>query len=187
MTRHQCGISALVSLRGETSGGVAKCRLSSQAKLGTSRNATLEARIMMCNDAKVRWLLTSTVWTHLLTRWERGKKSPLWSFIRVSFLPGYLPWLGWTLVHRSSGCTKSIIIQSINQSTIQQKLISRWGVGKHTLQTVRASTKFNKHKKWRSNTWLVTSLFTADHYSYWSEDGWDEIVTLLLRLESLLK
>ena len=25
-----------------------------QVKLGTSRNATLEARIMMCNDAKVR-------------------------------------------------------------------------------------------------------------------------------------
>ena len=57
MTRHQYRISALVSqtsLRGETSGGVAKCRVFSQAKLRTSGNATLEARIMMCNDAKVR-------------------------------------------------------------------------------------------------------------------------------------
>ena len=37
-------------------------------------------------------------------------------------------------------------------------------------------------------TSLVASLFTAaDHDSYWSADSWDEIVTLLLRLESLLK
>ena len=36
-------------------------------------------------------------------------------------------------------------------------------------------------------TSLVTSLFTADHYSYWSADSWNELVTLLLRLESLLK
>jgi len=36
VTRHQYGISALVfqtSFRGETSGGVAKCRLFSQAKI----------------------------------------------------------------------------------------------------------------------------------------------------------
>ena len=68
---------------------------------------------------------------------------------------GIYPRSGWTLAHKSSGGTKSIIIQSINQSInnffnfaihIQQKLISSWGLGKHTLQTVRASTQFNKHK-----------------------------------------
>ena len=39
---------------------------------------------------------------------------------------------------------------------IQQKLISRWCVGKHTLQTVRASTKFNKHKN--DEVYLVSDI-----------------------------
>ena len=51
VTRHQYGISALVSqtsLRGETSDGVAKCRLFSQAKLVSYRGnaTTFDARIM---------------------------------------------------------------------------------------------------------------------------------------------
>ena len=47
VTRHQYGISALVSqtsFRGETSGGVAKCRLFSQAKFGHEAGAF----ILMC-------------------------------------------------------------------------------------------------------------------------------------------
>ena len=67
VTSHQYGISTLVLWRhlpGASRNVSCFLRLSWSP---TSGKATREARI---NDAKVRWLLI-TVWTHLLTRWER--------------------------------------------------------------------------------------------------------------------
>ena len=67
VTSHQYGISTLVlwrHLSGASRNVSCFLRLSWSP---TSGKATREARI---SDAKVRWLLI-TVWSHLLTRWER--------------------------------------------------------------------------------------------------------------------
>ena len=58
---------------------------------------------LMCNDAKVRWLLASTMHTKPFSQvGMREEKPPLKLHYRLSFLQGYRK-LEWTLAYRSCG------------------------------------------------------------------------------------
>ena len=58
---------------------------------------------LVCNDAKVRWLLASTMYTRPSSQvGMREEKPPLKLHYRLRFLPGYRK-LEWTLAYRSCG------------------------------------------------------------------------------------
>ena len=58
---------------------------------------------LVCNDAKVRWLLASTTYTKPFSQvGKREEKTPLKLHCRLSFLPGYRK-LEWTLAYKSCG------------------------------------------------------------------------------------
>ena len=96
MTRHQCGISALVShtsFGGETSGSVAKCRLFSQAKTLPKDVVDLPRNLLDFKEHVVHLILRKYVGgrIHSTTRASVQWTSQVISFLIV--LPSILKWL----------------------------------------------------------------------------------------------
>ena len=96
MTRHQCGISALVShtsFGGETSGSVAKCRLFSQARILPKVVVDLPRNLLDFKEHVVHLILRKYVRSriHSTTRASVQWTSQVISFLIV--LPSILKWL----------------------------------------------------------------------------------------------